>query len=52
MDFSRNKITADVGSVHMLTYYARGVSRSLRVLWNSNDFGLTNHSAFLNVAIL
>jgi len=50
-DFARNKITVDVGCVHMLTYSAR-VWRRLRALWRYNELGLTNHSVCLNVAIL
>ena len=50
-DFARNKITADVGCVHMLVYN-ECVWRRLRALWSYNELGLTNHSAFLNVAIL
>ena len=51
LDFEANNITADAGCVHMLTYNAR-VWRTLRALWSYNALGLTNHNAFLNVAIL
>ena len=50
-DFAANKITADVGCAHMLLYNAQ-VWRRLRVSWSYNELGLTNHSAFLNLAIL
>ena len=40
-DFAVNKITADVGLYIMLC-----------ALWTYNELCLTNHSAFLNVAIL
>ena len=42
---------SDLGCVHMLTYNA-SVRRRLRALWSYNELGLTNHSAFLNVANL
>ena len=45
-------MTADVGYVHMLTYYNARVWRRLRASWSYNELGFTNHSAFLNVAIL
>ena len=47
-DLAANKVTADVGCVHMLISSAR-VWRSLRVLWSHDEIGL--HSAYLNVAI-
>ena len=50
-DFAAKKITADEGSVHVLMYNAR-VWRRLCALRSYNELGLTNHSAFLNVAIL
>ena len=49
--FAGNKITADVGCVHMLICNAN-LWRKLRALWSYNELGLTNHSAFLSVAIL
>ena len=50
-DFAANKITTEVGRVYILIYDAREWRR-LRALWSYNELGLTNHSAFLNVAIL
>ena len=44
-DFTRNKITVDVGCVHMLIYNAR-VWRRLRALWCYNELGLTNQCFF------
>ena len=44
-------ITVNVGCLHMLIYNAR-VWRRLRALWSYKELGLTNHSVFLNVAIL
>ena len=44
-DFARNKITVDVGCVHMLMYNACVWGR-LRALGSYNELGLTNHSVF------
>ena len=50
-DFAENKITADLGFAHMLIYSARRWRR-LRSSSSYTELGFTNHSAFLNLAIL
>ena len=51
MPLNKNKITVDIGCVHMLIYNACVCCRPC-ALWSYNELGLTNHSVFLNVAIL
>ena len=51
LDFTTNKIAADIGCVHMLIYNTP-LWRKLHAWCSYNELRFKNHSGFLNMAIL